>query len=85
MERKYPESNRIVFCILSNRIRICVCDFTVFASFSYFKCKMSKPFSIFLLLIRNIPNLKFSLNRIWLPIITVQATRQRQVWSTDAH
>jgi hypothetical protein len=30
-EWKYPEPNRIVFCILSNRIRIFVSDFTVFA------------------------------------------------------
>jgi hypothetical protein len=44
-----------------------------------------RPFSTFLLLIRNIPNSKFGLNRIWLPIITIQPTRQRQVWNTDAH
>jgi hypothetical protein len=31
MERKYHEPNRIVFCILSDRIRIFVSDFTVFA------------------------------------------------------
>jgi hypothetical protein len=30
-ERKYPEPNCIVFCILSDRIRIFVSDFTVFA------------------------------------------------------
>jgi hypothetical protein len=30
-ERKYPEPNRIVFCILSDRIHIFVSDFTVFA------------------------------------------------------
>jgi hypothetical protein len=42
-------------------------------------------FSTFLFLIRNIPNSKFGLNRIWLPIINVQVTRQSQVWSIDAH
>jgi hypothetical protein len=30
-ERKYPEPNRIIFCILSDRIRIFVSDFTIFA------------------------------------------------------
>jgi hypothetical protein len=30
-EQKYPEPNRIVFYILSDRIRIFVFDFTVFA------------------------------------------------------
>jgi hypothetical protein len=30
-ERKYPEPNRIVFCILFDQIRIFVSDFTVFA------------------------------------------------------
>jgi hypothetical protein len=30
MERKYPEPNRIFFCILSDRIRIFVSNFTVF-------------------------------------------------------
>jgi hypothetical protein len=31
MERKYAELNRIAFCILSDRIRIFVSNFTVFA------------------------------------------------------
>jgi hypothetical protein len=56
--------------------------FSFLFSFSYFKCKSRKWFRHFLTIFYfSIFNLKISRIQNWLPIITVQATRQRQVWT----
>jgi hypothetical protein len=84
------EPHRFLYFIRSN-LHFCVRLYRFRFRFRISKVKVKngldifRLFSTFLLLIQNIPNLKFDLNRIWLPIITVQATRQRQLYGTNAH